>query len=74
MNEIKAEAPKDDVVVAAAPQDVKLQKVLVVFADGRQGVFVGPALLSTLEMANPPRLVKVDFSEPFILQAETPQA
>ncbi len=63
----------DVAVVKEAPQDVKLQKVLIVFSDGRQGIFVGPALLSVLEMANPPRLVKVDFSEPFVLKADAPQ-
>lgn len=42
-----------------------MQHVIVTFADGRRGVFSGPAIISSAELKlAPPQLVSIDFSDP----------
>jgi hypothetical protein len=70
--EAGAKALNDAVNEDGMPKKVMAQRVVLVFADGRQGVFIGPALIHELELANPPRLVKVDLLKPFELEQENP--
>jgi hypothetical protein len=49
----------------SVPDGTELQKVFLTFADGRIACFIGPKVISALEMVRPPRLVRIDFSEPF---------
>jgi hypothetical protein len=68
-----SEGPKD----AVKPEEVKLpamQHVIITLADGRQGVFAGPELISAVELKlAPPRLVSIDFSEPRKIGLIAPQ-
>jgi hypothetical protein len=45
---------------------VDFQHVIITFADGRRGVFYGPAVIKEIEMklGTVPRLVSVDFDPP----------
>lgn len=56
----------DEVKVEEAPKTVDFQHVVITFADGRRGVFYGPAVIKEIEMKlnTVPRLVSVDFDPP----------
>lgn len=51
-----------------------MQHVIVTFADGRRGVFSGPAIISSAELKlAPPQLVSIDFSDPRPMAVVQPQ-
>lgn len=80
------EAPKtlDEAVEEAKKTvpEIEMQHVIITLADGRRGVFMGPALIKKVEMDlnAVPRLVSVDFDPPKVFSAnpapveETPNA
>lgn len=47
-------------------ETIEMQHVFIVLADGRKGVFMGPALIKEIEMklGTVPQLVSVDFDPP----------
>lgn len=53
---------------------VLFQHLIVSFADGRRGVFYGPAVIKEIEMklGTVPRLVSVDFDPPRPIQMPVP--
>ena len=55
---------------------ISMQHVIIRLADGRQGVFMGPALISETEMklGVVPRLVSVDFDPPKVFTSDKPVA
>lgn len=65
--EATPEAPKtlDEAAKKEIPQ-IEMQHVIITLADGRRGVFMGPALIKKIEMDlnAVPRLVSVDFDPP----------
>lgn len=57
------EAPKEQLLEPIKLPD--MQHVIITFADGRRGVFSGPAIISSAELKlAPPQLVSIDFSDP----------
>ena len=53
---------------------ISMQHVIIRLADGRQGVFMGPALITETEMklGVVPRLVSVDFDPPKVFTSDKP--
>lgn len=53
---------------------IEMQHVIITLADGRRGVFMGPALVKRVEMElnAVPRLVSVDFDPPKTFSAPKP--
>lgn len=86
MSEENVEVPKTlDQAVEEAKKtvpEIEMQHVIITLADGRRGVFMGPALIKKIEMDlnAVPRLVSVDFDPPKTFSAnpapveETPNA
>jgi len=70
MSEENVEVPKTlDQAVEEAKKtvpEIEMQHVIITLADGRRGVFMGPALIKKVEMElnAVPRLVSVDFDPP----------
>lgn len=70
MSEENVEVPKTlDQAVEEAKKtvpEIEMQHVIITLADGRRGVFMGPALIKKIEMDlnAVPRLVSVDFDPP----------
>jgi hypothetical protein len=52
-----------------------MQHVIITLADGRRGVFMGPALIKEVEMKLNvvPKLVSVDFDPPRAVAVPTPR-
>lgn len=83
-NKIDAEQKLDAAVeeVKAKVPVIEMQHVIITLADGRRGVFMGPALIKKIEMDlnAVPRLVSIDFDPPKVFSAnpapveETPNA
>lgn len=80
-NELK-EAGAEPKTLDAAVEEVKktipqieMQHVIITLADGRRGVFMGPALVKRIEMElnAVPRLVSVDFDPPKVFSANKPE-
>lgn len=67
-NKIEAEQKLDAAVeeVKAKVPEIEMQHVIITLADGRRGVFMGPALIKKIEMDlnAVPRLVSIDFDPP----------
>lgn len=65
---LKNEANKDSIAPETEAKEVRLpdmQHLIVTLADGRRGVFTGPALVTKAELIlSPPRIASLDFSEP----------
>lgn len=61
-------------VKKTVPQ-IEMQHVIITLADGRRGVFMGPALVKRIEMElnAVPRLVSVDFDPPKTFSANKPE-
>lgn len=61
-------------VKKTVPQ-IEMQHVIITLADGRRGVFMGPALVKRIEMElnAVPRLVSVDFDPPKVFSANKPE-
>ncbi len=76
---VKPEDAKPIEVVAEAtpvPQKpvVWAQNLFVAFADGRKGAFVGAAIMTAAEIKlAPPKLVKIEFSNPYPIEDTTVQ-
>jgi len=62
-------------VKVKVPQ-IEMQHVIIELADGRKGVFMGPALIKKIEMDlnAVPRLVSIHFDPPKVFSAEKPVA
>lgn len=60
--------------VAEAPI-VEMQHLIVTLADGRRGVFMGPALIKEIEMklGTVPKLVSIDFDPPRAVSVPVPR-
>lgn len=62
-------------VKKTVPQ-IEMQHVIIELADGRRGVFMGPALIKKIEMDlnSVPRLVSIHFEPPKTFSANQPVA
>lgn len=77
LEDVKKIGDQAAVEVAAEPKApvVRMQHVIITLADGRRGVFMGPALIQEIEMKlnAVPKLVSVDFDPPRAVAVPTPR-
>ena len=69
MEDVKNDVPAVPEAPVEKPTLPDMQHIFITLADGRRGVFTGPALITAVELAlNPPRMTSIDFSAPIAVE------
>lgn len=73
-NQVAEEAAVETIATPSQPI-VEMQHVIITLADGRRGVFMGPALIKEIEMKlnTVPKLVAIDFDPPRAVAVPVPR-